>query len=457
MGRCSQKMSFQIHYFLKGECAMSICCKTIAQSKARNVSSQKGGKHLVILQAIAHPRSRLIILIAGLSMLFVNVGGAGGNFILRETLVDDTIEEGDGQSVADIDGDGHNNIIVGTGDGGSVYWYEKHSPDEWTRHLIVEGLIEIEGTEAADFNGDGNIEVVIFDQATADTSQPNVYIAKQDTDDPTGSWSTAVLDGDAPHVQEGIIFDVDEDGKLDIVYAYEGDGPNGGFYWLRNKGGAPLDAENWEKHEIDQVSGAWWIDNNSPKDFSGNGNAGDILVSVREGRNRAYSNGEISIYIRPDDPVNDSWEKIQVESGDDYCPLHVTSGDLTGNGDDRDVASGAYDRGGGLYVYDYDTWERTVIKESETWFNVHAEDINGDGRSELITCSRSKNELRIYVYNPEIDKYISEIEYSIRKIDDEIIFDDIDGDGYHHEFWAGNDDRATGGIRWFKAYDVEER
>ncbi len=380
----------------------------------------------------------------------VTGGELAGDFVLKRHTIDDTIAEGDGQSIADIDGDGENNIIVGTGDGGAVYWYEKHSPYDWTRHLIAGGFIEVEGTLAADFNGDGQIEVIILDQATADPTQPNVYIAKQDTEDPTGPWSIAILDEDAPHVQQGIVHDVDGDGGLDFVYAYEGAGPDGGFYWMEYRGGDPLSANHWTKHEIEQVSGAWWIDYNSPKDFTGNGNEGDLLVSVREGRNRAYSDGTVAIYERPEDPRSGEWRKHTIEDG--YVPLHVSSGDLSGNGDGRDIVSaGSHDGGEGLYWYEFGEWRRHVIEVEGDWWGTYAFDINNSGRAEIITGKRYDDVLRIYAYDTASEQYNVVAEDGFHKPDDQIIFDDITGDGHKTEFFVGQD---PGGIFWYQAFEL---
>lgn len=379
-------------------------------------------------------------------------GPLTGEFVLRRHTIDDTIKEGDGQSIADIDGDGQNNIIVGTGSGGKVYWYEKLSPYNWRRHLIAEGYTEIEGTIAADFNGDGRIEVVIFDQATR--NPPGlVDIAKQDTDDPRGSWSTQRLDNAAHHTQQGLVYDVTGDGNPDFVYSIEGRAADdGGFYWMQNLGGDPLDPHNWVKHKIDQVSGAWWIDSNSPRDFSGNGRGGDILVSVREGRNRAHAQGAIIIYHRPDDPVHDPWEKTVIEDNSEYVPLHVVSADFSGNGDPRDIASGgSHDGGKGLYWYEFATRQRHTVDTEGRWWGTYAIDINNSGHAEIISGTRSDNSLRIYSHSEQSGKYELVAQDSFLKPDDKIIFDDITGDGHRTEFFVGSD---PDGIFWYQAFEV---
>jgi len=370
------------------------------------------------------------------------------NFVLKKYEIDTGINEGDGQSLADIDGDGQNNIIVGTGDGGEVYWYEKHSPSDWQKHLIADGFIEVEGTIAADFNRDGQIEVIILDQATADASQPNVFIAKQKYNDPRREWLVTVLDEDAPHVQQGLALDITENGILDFVYAYEGVNPGeGGFYWMENLGGDPLDSANWIKQEIIQMEGAWWIDYNSPKDFNENGNSGDLLVGARAG-GRAPSNavGGIYILLKPDNPA-DSWELVTVDNT--YPTLHVSSGDLTGNGDDRDIVAGAsHDSGDeGLFIYDFSReWEKTVVEHEHNWWGTYAFDITGDGRAEIISGERSTDTIRIYAYDSDSGEYTLRAQDHFLKPDDQILFDDINGDGKIAEFFVGSD---PDGIFWY--------
>lgn len=388
------------------------------------------------------------------TLLTAGVGfaiGGEGSFVLVKHAIDTDIEEADGQSFADITGDGRGNIVAGTGDGGEVYWYERMPDGAWQRHLVADDFLEVEGTISADFNNDGQIEIVILDQASRRRNVPNVWIAKQDNEDPRKNWSKTVIDADAPHVQQGIAFDVSGNGLLDIVYAYEGiENGEGGFYWLENRGGNPLNARNWIKHEIDQVEGAWWIDRNSPKDFNGNGEAKDILVGVRAG-GRAPSNakGGIYIYNSPANP-RERWRREVVD--DNYPALHVSSGDLTGDGDDRDVVAGAShdssDRG--LFIYEFqNNWRKTAVEESGSWWGTYAFDINGNGRAEIISGRRQPPRLIIFAYDSEDGGYVRKAVDKFRKPDDQIIFADITGDGLKHEFFVGSD---PDGLFWLRAY-----
>ncbi len=385
--------------------------------------------------------------------------------LVRHTI-DTGIREADGQSLADIDGNGVNNPVVGTGSGGRVFWYERDpaDPEPWRRHQIAGGFTEIEGTLAADFNGDGRIEVVIFDQATR--NPPGlVAIARQDQDDPRGSWSTTLLDREANHVQQGLVFDITGDGRLDFFYAYEGRGPgDGGFYWLQNLGGDPLDADNWVKHEIDQVSGAWWIDPHGPRDFNDNGNPGDIAVTVREGRNRQHSSGAVLIYHRPEDPVNDRWEKTVIAdlAGNDV--LQICSGDFTGNGDARDLVVGVASHRGnapvrhrGLHLYLHDgaagAWTHVRLSSLHTAAVLGA-DLTGDGRQEIVAMDRTNHRLQLWRPDPsEQTGFRLEADHPFRKADDLLLVDDINGDGHARDLYVGSD---PDGMFWFELVEVDD-
>lgn len=423
---------------------------THANTQAANGDTWEAGPDRITLRGKLNESGEKIVIL----YRQVTDGPLAGRFVLDGHAIDDTIKEGDGQSLADVTGDGRNNIIVGTGSGGKVFWYEQVRPGRWERHLIADGFTEIEGTIAADFNGDGQIEVVIFDQATRNPPG-RVVIAKQDTANPRGDWSTLILDNAAIHTQQGLVYDITGDGKPDFVYSIEGRAADdGGFFWMQNLGGNPMDPDNWVKHEIDRIAGAWWIDNNSPKDFGGDGTAGDILVSVREGpRNRKHTNGAIIIYHRPDDPINEPWKKTVIEDRGAYVPLHVVSGDFTGNGDDRDIASGgSHDGGEGLYWYEFGTWKRQTIEAGGNWWGTHAFDINNSGRFEIISGTQTDHTLRIYSHNETSGRYEQVATDPLRKPDDQIIFDDITGDGNVTEFFVGSDPL---GLYWYQAFELE--
>lgn len=388
---------------------------------------------------------------------FADAPDATIGFGLVRHDIDRSLREGDGLAVADLDGDGLLNPVIATGDGGQVYWFERADDGSWIRHLIAEGYTEIEGTIAADFNGDGRIEVVFFDQATR--RPPGlVVLARQQTEDPRDPWSTVVLDDQANHVQQGLVHDITGDGRPDFYYAYEGRGADdGAFCWMQNLGGDPLDPDNWVKHVIDRIDGAWWIDGSGPRDFDDDGLDGDILVSVRESRNRAHSSGAILIYHQPADPLQGGWRKTVVTDLRGHDPNQVVSGDFTGNGDPRDIAYGVmrrHDRDResqvGLHLYHrgerFGQWQRHQLSGDST-VSVRGHDFTGDGTDELIAMAFNRRQVQLWARDPDTGLHTLRAEHPFVKGDDLIVPADITGDGLIREFYLGSDPR---GLFWFQ-------
>jgi hypothetical protein len=87
----------------------------------------------------------------------------------RREVVDTTIVDGHTLVVADLDGDGTDEIIVGQRGGTrSVWMYRLSQPGgKWTRSALDDGGMAAAGCTAADFNGDGRIDIACIGTATA--------------------------------------------------------------------------------------------------------------------------------------------------------------------------------------------------------------------------------------------------------------------------------------------------
>ncbi|MCB1212539.1 MAG: VCBS repeat-containing protein, partial [Verrucomicrobiales bacterium] len=95
-------------------------------------------------------------LILFLSTLVGLANGAEPRFTAQE--IDTELEIGYGLALADVNGDGHHDILVA--DKKVIAWYENPN---WTKHIIAESLTEKDNVciAARDIDGDGKCEVAV--------------------------------------------------------------------------------------------------------------------------------------------------------------------------------------------------------------------------------------------------------------------------------------------------------
>ncbi|MEL6890942.1 MAG: FG-GAP-like repeat-containing protein, partial [Actinomycetota bacterium] len=126
--------------------------------------------------------------------------------------------ESDRLRLADVDGDGDDDLVLGNGHdpAGEVSWYER--PDDptgqWTHHLI-DNLNNPQSLDAADLDGDGDIDLVVGEHDRDRPDEMGIYVY-ENLGGGTGWRRVTVYVGDEHH--DGAQFvDTDGDGDLDIV------------------------------------------------------------------------------------------------------------------------------------------------------------------------------------------------------------------------------------------------
>ncbi len=118
-------------------------------------------------------------------------------------------------AVADIDGDGRNDVVLSNSEqaGSTVTWYRSDATDgsgPWTAHTVVD-IDFCHNLQAADFDGDGTNDLLVGGMISSDQRGLRVLY-----NDGTGEeWSESVVQEDGSYSAE--IGDVDDDGDLDIV------------------------------------------------------------------------------------------------------------------------------------------------------------------------------------------------------------------------------------------------
>lgn len=68
-----------------------------------------------------------------------------------------------GAALADLNGDGHLDILVTGQDNNNVYWFENDGQDNFSKHTLATGLQSVAGVAAANFGGNSDVDVVSGD------------------------------------------------------------------------------------------------------------------------------------------------------------------------------------------------------------------------------------------------------------------------------------------------------
>ena len=128
----------------------------------------------------------------------------------------------EGFALADIDGDGRLELIAGQS------WFRPPATMDgaWERHIIAEDFVSPR-VAAADFSGDGKIEVILAEgDASYLTDRYYGRVARcWYTDDPTAPWNVEIMHEKLADPHSLVIADFNGDGRPDLFVGELGD-PN---------------------------------------------------------------------------------------------------------------------------------------------------------------------------------------------------------------------------------------
>ena len=372
-------------------------------------------------------RRNIIIWLLALC-LFVSLVGAADYNLNVHTI--GNVHEADGSELYDVDLDGDYDFISCDSVGGIVYWFENDG-FEWTRRQIANGLkANVQSSCAGDLNEDNITEVFFTDT--------DLYIATPDntTNVSFGNWSKLRLNIDTVGAQSCRVINGELGDTKGVIYTWEGNlASNGGIVLAEYKGGALLNNDSWEIHDIVVHAGAWGTNNNAFFDIEEDGTADDIVFTSRGGHtNPAPDTGLFWAEPNPNN-YTASWTVHTIDDSLSWG-LHLTVGNFTGDSD-KDIMFGTY--GGAVYVYDFaDDYSRTnIFTGGSPFYTLTAVDMDNNLRDEIFYSSGGTIYIRYWTGSGWGTGFSSSGSYT--KSDDDAFAIDMNNDGYLELAWASQD------------------
>jgi len=213
-------------------------------------------------------RTVLVILLLALPALPALVQAASVSF--TEATVDSAFGGPAGVYVADVDGDGHKDILGAASDDADIAWWQNDGayPVTWTRQTVADAFGGAIFVYAEDVDGDLDTDIL-----GAAWNRDQIAWWSNDGGDPI-VWTKQIIVSGYTQAHEVYACDLDKDGDIDVLGASAG---LGDLTWWRNDGGSPI---VWIEQTIDSI--CWGARSVRSADFDGDGDmdvVGAALVS----------------------------------------------------------------------------------------------------------------------------------------------------------------------------------
>ena len=164
--------------------------------------------------------------------------------IFNEYIIDNNTHGTSSVFLCDIDGDGRKDLAASVIEDSSVVWFrnEGGTPIQWTKHVIDSTFSTAWGVYAADIDGDGHMDVLGVSGYLG-----NEVAWWRNSGAVPITWQKHTIRADLPFAHEVYATDFDSDGRMDVFVAAS---DCNSILWWHNDGGNPI---TWTEQIINRT------------------------------------------------------------------------------------------------------------------------------------------------------------------------------------------------------------
>ncbi|MEZ6072219.1 MAG: FG-GAP-like repeat-containing protein [Pirellulales bacterium] len=329
--------------------------------------------------------------------LYENDGAA---HFTRHVIQENDPERLERHMAGDVDGDGDLDIVIVKNLRGHLLWFENDgTPNDdalWQRHVITTDLPGAYDVALADFDGDGDLDV-----AASSWVLGNQFAwFENGATAADGQWCKHLIEVDVPETRTMRVADFDGDGDADLLGTVR-QAATVVWYENRRDGGSVV----WQRHVIDDksINPA----HGNPADMDGDGDLDVVMAlgfyfrpdDDDPAASKRRDDNRVVWYENTPARGDGTWPRHTIVTRLDDA-FEAIAGDLDGDGD-IDVAATTW-RNPGRVVWlenrgdPRGDWTLHPLKDDWRSANqVLIADLDGDGRLDIIACAeRGSNELR---------------------------------------------------------------